>query len=90
MSKLGDKERKKLRRTAFELHLQDDQLIAVGHVATNAWWRTQSPSSRFQTKFMKQTRVLRTNSQINGTGNFYQVAGKAFAGCRELPGHFVN
>ena len=38
MSKLGDKERKKLRRTAFELHLQDDQLIAVGHVATNAWW----------------------------------------------------
>jgi len=27
MSKLGDKERKKLRRTAFELHLQDDQLI---------------------------------------------------------------
>ena len=33
MSKLGDKERKKLRRTAFELHLQDDRLIAVGHVA---------------------------------------------------------
>ncbi len=33
MSKLGEKERKELRRRAFELHLQDDQLIAVGHVA---------------------------------------------------------
>jgi hypothetical protein len=33
MSKLGNHERKKLRRKAFELHLQDDQLVAVGHVA---------------------------------------------------------
>src|SRR3974390_415966 len=33
MSKLGEKERKELRRRAFELHLQDDRLIAVGHVA---------------------------------------------------------
>ena len=50
MSKLGDKERKKLRRTAFELHLQDDQLIAVGHVATNAWWGWELLHTLFKSK----------------------------------------
>jgi len=33
MTKLTDKRRKELRRTAFELHLQEYQLVAVGHVA---------------------------------------------------------
>ena len=38
------------------------------------------PVGRFQARFVKQTRELRTNSLINGTGNFYEVTGKAFAG----------
>jgi hypothetical protein len=37
-----------------------------------------------------ETRELRTNSLVNGTGNFYEVTGKAFAGYRELPVRFVN
>jgi len=51
------------------------------------FWSTEN---RFQTRFARPTKALRTNSLLDGTGNFYQITGKAFAGCRELPARFAK
>ena len=63
MSKLGEKERKELRRRAFELHLQDDQLIAVGHVAIRSAMLDKLIDLTFQQ--MHQRKILISRSRID-------------------------
>jgi hypothetical protein len=82
-------------RSRYRTGLTGPNSLLTGKITGN--FDNFGPVGEIPGKICEATRELRTNSLINGTGNFYEVTGnfyevtgKAFAGYRELPVHFVN
>jgi hypothetical protein len=56
------------------LSLCRNSLLTGKHQGILAFWSTEN---RFQARFARPTKALRTNSLLDGTGNFYQITREA-------------